>query len=268
MKKQLLLIIALLLTKITFAQIDLASGGSGSLSGVPQSFNETRGVDVQVLSASSLTINSMTLGGFYSGITGTETAYVGARIYNSSTGALLAYGNDTVTNTAGGSVTVPVSFTFLTDSIYRVSFYCSGPNPPTHNSGYLFLPTSVPYTEATNNLKILAMYAYPADVMPTNMNLGVPLITLNTVATGIHEITTPSTSIYPNPFTEQTTVTFNELQINTTITITNMLGKEIKSIHLSGKEVIIERAAIYPGMYLMVLTDEKKNKVTKKIIIQ
>ncbi len=47
-----------------------------------------------------------------------------------------------------------------------------------------------------------------------------------------------------------------------------MLGNEVRSIHLSGKEVILEKGEMCPGMYLMRICDEKKNTVIKKIIIQ
>jgi hypothetical protein len=270
MKTALLVIISLALCKVSVAQISLTAA-PGSNTGVGQSFNENRGVDIQLLSTSSLTISSMTLNGFYSGFTGTDSAYVGARIYKPSTGALLAASTDSVFSTVsmGLRVTVPISFTFLPDSIYRVSFYCYGPNMPTHNSGYMFQPTAIPYTEATNHFKILAAWDYITDTMPVYTNIFVPLITLDNIATGYPEINmAAANSIYPNPFTQQATLTFNEEQKNTDIEITDMLGKTIKSMRCSGKELLIEKGGMQAGVYILRIINETKDVESKKIIIE
>jgi hypothetical protein len=93
---------------LTQAQINLASGTTGTTTGVAQSFNETRGVDVTVVAHADISLISMTLNGFFCGQGGTATAYVGARIYDINTAQLLASGMDTVSNVYGGSVTVQI----------------------------------------------------------------------------------------------------------------------------------------------------------------
>ncbi len=72
--------------------------------------------------------------------------------------------------------------------------------------------------------------------------------------------------IYPNPFTEQTTIIFSKVQKNTLISITNVLGKEIKTILFSGKEYVLEKGEMKAGVYFLHLSDD--NKTPKKIIIQ
>jgi hypothetical protein len=74
--------------------------------------------------------------------------------------------------------------------------------------------------------------------------------------------------IYPNPFTSQTTITFSEEQKNTTIKITALLGQEIKVIHFSGRQLVIDKAEMKAGIYFVQTTDEKKHICNKKIIIQ
>jgi len=97
MKKISFLIIVLAFSKLSIAQINLATGGGGFITGVGQSYNENRGAEVVVLSPVNITIQSLTLGGFFCGSNGgTDSAYMGARIYNSTTGALLAWANDSV----------------------------------------------------------------------------------------------------------------------------------------------------------------------------
>ncbi len=75
-------------------------------------------------------------------------------------------------------------------------------------------------------------------------------------------------SIYPNPFTSQTTISFEESQSNTGIKITDVLGKEIKTIHFTGKECVIEKGEMEKGIYFVQITSGNKNTVNRKIIVQ
>ncbi len=74
-------------------------------------------------------------------------------------------------------------------------------------------------------------------------------------------------NIYPNPFTNSTTVSFSNEQKNTTIKVTDILGKEIKSQNFSGKQFIIEKAEMQTGVYFLQIIDDKKNILNKKIIL-
>ncbi len=75
-------------------------------------------------------------------------------------------------------------------------------------------------------------------------------------------------TIFPNPFTSLTTITFSDEQKNTTIKITDLLGKEIKTINFTGRQLLIEKGEMKAGIYFVQTTDEKKNVTNKKIIIQ
>lgn len=75
-------------------------------------------------------------------------------------------------------------------------------------------------------------------------------------------------NIYPNPFSSQTAVTFTQQQKNTTIKIIDVLGKELKSINFTGKQSIIEKGEMRPGIYFLEIYDENKNLANKKIIVQ
>ncbi len=77
-----------------------------------------------------------------------------------------------------------------------------------------------------------------------------------------------SISIYPNPFSSQSTINFSEEQINTIIKITDVLGKEIKKICFTGKECKIDKGEMKAGIYFLLFTNNKGNLTTKKIIIQ
>src|SRR4051812_48964051 len=109
-----LLIIILFIHTISTAQINVATGGGGSITGVAQSYNENRAAEIVVLSATNITVQSITLSGFYCGSNGgTDSAYLGARIYSAATTALLASANDSVHNIFNTNVTIPISYTLI-----------------------------------------------------------------------------------------------------------------------------------------------------------
>ncbi len=87
---------------------------------------------------------------------------------------------------------------------------------------------------------------------------------------GINEITSEENgiNIYPNPFTSQTTISFSEAQKNTTIKIMDVVGKEIKTVLFSGKSLILEKGEMQSGVYFVQITDEKKNVVNKKVVVE
>jgi hypothetical protein len=72
-----------------------------------------------------------------------------------------------------------------------------------------------------------------------------------------------SISVYPNPFNTQTTISFPKEVKNATIRIIDVLGKEVKSVNFTGKELILEKGMLNEGIYFLQLNSENK-----KIIIQ
>jgi uncharacterized repeat protein (TIGR03803 family) len=76
-----------------------------------------------------------------------------------------------------------------------------------------------------------------------------------------------SLNIYPNPCTTQTTITFTQEQKNITIKIKDALGKEIKSISFTGKQLIIDKKDMEAGTYFLQVEIEQ-HRIIKKLIIQ
>ena len=75
-------------------------------------------------------------------------------------------------------------------------------------------------------------------------------------------------TIAPNPFTDETTITFSEEQKNTLIKITDIVGKEIKSVILSAaRNLNIEKGEMSNGIYFVQIINEK-GIVNKKIVVQ
>jgi hypothetical protein len=75
-------------------------------------------------------------------------------------------------------------------------------------------------------------------------------------------------TIYPNPFNTQTTIDFNNEYKHAAIRITDIPGKEIMTKHFEGTRITIEKGEMQAGIYFLQITDENKNTVNRKIIIQ
>jgi photosystem II stability/assembly factor-like uncharacterized protein len=75
-------------------------------------------------------------------------------------------------------------------------------------------------------------------------------------------------TIYPNPFDAQSTISFDKEQKNVTVKIIDILGKEVRSMNFSGKELLIEKGNLQAGSYFVQIIDEKKNVSSKTIIIK
>ncbi len=136
-----------------------------------QSYNETRAVDVTVLSSVDLNVSSMTL----SGIGG--SGLTDAVIYDSNTQLLIASAQGTLT---GGTITLPISATLLSGGEYRIGFYgLLGygsffiPGSPPYS-----LPGNFPYTESSGLLRLNGAWDTATDSFPANQNLYVPLISM------------------------------------------------------------------------------------------
>jgi hypothetical protein len=119
----------------------------------------------------------MTLTGFDgSGIA--SSADVGARIYDTSTQALVASAGVTV-NTVG-PVTVPISATLVSGDDYRMGFYAAT-TPLNNGEATLFLPVGFPYTETSGLFRINGAYDIATDSFPSNTNEFEPQVSLEVV---------------------------------------------------------------------------------------
>ena len=157
---------------------NLISGATGTA--MPgQSYNETRALDVTVLSPTDLSVERMVLEGYHYGSSG--SIVVGARIYDSTTQALITTSQDV--NLSGPSIgvpiSIPVSATLVSGGSYRVGFYVLG-NPQSPSSADVFLPASFPYTESTGLFRINSTHSVGADAFPQNPNQAAPRVTIRT----------------------------------------------------------------------------------------
>ncbi len=75
-------------------------------------------------------------------------------------------------------------------------------------------------------------------------------------------------TIAPNPFNTQTTITFLEEQKNTIVTILDILGNTIRAINFSGTQLLIEKGELDPGVYFILIVDQKNKVINSKIVLQ
>lgn len=118
-------------------------------------------------------------------------------------------------------------------------------------------------------LSISSYMANDSAGLPQVFNAQSDSIAIYPLTTGVSKTNTSlEITISPNPFTNETTIVFSEEQRHTTIKIMDALGKEIKIINFSGKQLIIEKAEMERGIYFIEFVDADKNVINKKIVLQ
>lgn len=75
-------------------------------------------------------------------------------------------------------------------------------------------------------------------------------------------------SIFPNPFALQTNIVFGTEQENIHLKIVDLVGQEIKTINFTGKQLVLNKDNLAPGIYFVQIINDNKNIVTKKIVVQ
>ena len=73
--------------------------------------------------------------------------------------------------------------------------------------------------------------------------------------------------VYPNPFTEQTKVVFEQVQNQTEINILDARGQLVKRLNFSGKHLVIDREDVANGIYFIHVNDDGQNRLTKKLVL-
>ena len=95
-------------------------------------------------------------------------------------------------------------------------------------------------------------------------------LTLSNISLGIKNLISNEkvVSVFPNPFTTETTFKTDEAFKDATLTVYNSLGQTVKQIkNISGKTVTLFRGNLPSGLYYIRLTEDSKVFGTKKLII-
>ncbi|MBL7888202.1 MAG: CotH kinase family protein [Bacteroidia bacterium] len=89
--------------------------------------------------------------------------------------------------------------------------------------------------------------------------------------TGINETNSGNEiglNIYPNPFTESTTLQTNKVLKNATLTVYNSYGQTVKQIkNIYGQTIILQRDNLSSGLYFIRLTQDHEVITANKFII-
>jgi hypothetical protein len=75
-------------------------------------------------------------------------------------------------------------------------------------------------------------------------------------------------SIYPNPFTSETTIAFTQEQFNTNLVMMDALGKIVRQDQVSGKQFILPKNELPTGVYFLRIENKFNRTVHRKIIVQ
>jgi len=92
---------------------------------------------------------------------------------------------------------------------------------------------------------------------------------LSEMESGINEINVDnSMTIFPNPFSTQTTLHADKILKYATLSVYNSFGQEIKQIkNISGQTITFHRDILPSGLYFIRLTQDNKTIATDKLII-
>jgi hypothetical protein len=74
-------------------------------------------------------------------------------------------------------------------------------------------------------------------------------------------------NIYPNPFTDETTLSFSTEQPKRRAILYNVLGMELQSYNCSGIELLIQKEELKNGVYFLKIINGN-NAVTQKLVVQ
>lgn len=77
-----------------------------------------------------------------------------------------------------------------------------------------------------------------------------------------------SVSIYPNPFTTETTITFQEEQKNTVLKVMDILGNTIQQATLNTKQYSLNMVGFAKDIYFVEIIDENKSVINRKIVVE
>ncbi|MES2593069.1 MAG: PKD-like domain-containing protein [Bacteroidota bacterium] len=118
-------------------------------------------------------------------------------------------------------------------------------------------------------LSISSYRANDAVGMAKTLTIATDSIFINSMTTGIYsKQAASSVSISPNPFSSQTTVSFTTEMKNVNVKIVDILGKEIKNISFSGKQLVVEKGELNAGVYFIQVISEKNMIANEKMVIQ
>ena len=89
------------------------------------------------------------------------------------------------------------------------------------------------------------------------------------IITNVNEnVNNNSISIFPNPFSSNTTISFDKKINNSTIKIIDILGKTVQAINFSGQNLIFKKGELKNGIYIIEVIENNQIVGSKKIVVE
>lgn len=86
--------------------------------------------------------------------------------------------------------------------------------------------------------------------------------------TATHEFIEIPMTIAPNPFSNQTVVSFNSAILNGQVRLTNLAGQVMKVYAVDGPQLVIDRDNLAPGMYFLNVVTENGMSAAQKLVVE
>ncbi|MBI4929879.1 MAG: T9SS type A sorting domain-containing protein [Bacteroidetes bacterium] len=138
---------------------------------------------------------------------------------------------------------------------------CNENNAPVNVNIITVTSSNIP--QITGTLGAMNTYSITTYAPSYDSVLCASIVAIETI-TSINNIVT----ISPNPFSSSTTLQSDILFRNTTLTVYNSYGQQVKQIkNISGQEIKLQRDNLPSGLYFIRLTEGDKTLATDKLII-
>ena len=176
----------------------------------------------------------------------------------------ISFGTTTLTSASPGA-----------SDVFVVKYDANGNVLWAKSAGGIF--TDIGYdisTDASGNVLVTGYFNSPSISFGTTTltNAGgadVFVVKLGSVTTGVEENFMDNTiSVYPNPFSAQTTLQTDNILKNATLTVYNYFGQTVTLIkNINGQTVVLSRDNLTSGLYFLRLTEDNKVFSVDKLVI-
>jgi hypothetical protein len=179
----------------------------------------------------------------------------GDTIFNPYGGTTPGFGNDTV-------IVLSADSALLSDGYHRQLYLTSFCNWIEGIGSTFYLLKPCRNLPLSGNDRISCMYADSVPLYTYGFCAGCGTVDAKEISASAAPVTSP------NPFNFQTAITFNRYQTNSTIKIMDISGKEIRTMHFTGKQLVIDKGEMPPGIYFIQITDDQKNSYNEKLVVE
>lgn len=94
---------------------------------------------------------------------------------------------------------------------------------------------------------------------------------ITALSTGIdaaNAVSKLNVSVYPNPFSECTTIHFSGPQDNATISVVDVLGQVLSATRFTGSQFVLNKGAMAAGVYFVQVADQHGNRTVSRLEVQ